>query len=327
MNISNVNQIKVLIIGLGNIGLGYDFNLDAENFILTHSQAFDKHPFFHIVGGVDLDKVKRLSFEQKFKKKSFKNTSEGIKKLSPDLVVVSTPISTICDILLEVLENKNIKYILCEKPFSFNLYKAKQVNNLAKSNKCNIFVNYMRRSDIGVKELKKRIDNKTIDTPITGHVWYSKGMYNSASHFINLFQYLFGDVLNYDVVNFKKYYDKDTDPDFKLMFNKVDIIFQSLDVNNFFYNAFELFSKNCRVRYERGGEKISIVYEEKKEILTDHVTLSSDTEYLPSDFYRVQWHVVNEISEFIKGKPACLSFAKDATNTLKVLNGLKEIKL
>ena len=40
MSVSNIHQIKVLIIGLGKIGMGYDFNLDANNFILTYAQAF-----------------------------------------------------------------------------------------------------------------------------------------------------------------------------------------------------------------------------------------------------------------------------------------------
>ena len=105
MTVSNMNQIKVLIIGLGNIGMGYDFNLDANNFILTHAQAFETHPFFNIVGGVDIDKAKRLSFEKKYKKTTYKKVSEGLEKLSPDLVVVSTPINLICDIMLKVLEN------------------------------------------------------------------------------------------------------------------------------------------------------------------------------------------------------------------------------
>ena len=195
---------------------------------------------------------------------------------------------------------------------------------MAQAKKSTIFVNYIRRSDVGVLELKKKIDNK-VHLPLHGHVWYSKGMFNSASHFINLFQFFFGDLLNYKLLNKKQYPNNDLNLDFQLNFDKAEIIFQTVDAKNFFHNTFELIAKNCRVRYDFGGAEININYKSTNKVLTNYHTLGEDNEQLESDFYNVQWHVVNEISKFMKDEKANVSFIQDAIETLKVLNGLRKL--
>ena len=46
---------NVLIIGLGQIGMGYDFDLDQDKYVYSHAAAFSQHKDFNIVGGVDID--------------------------------------------------------------------------------------------------------------------------------------------------------------------------------------------------------------------------------------------------------------------------------
>ena len=45
---------KALVIGLGAIGMEYDYYLD-NNFIYTHSKAIYYNDDFEVVGGVDVD--------------------------------------------------------------------------------------------------------------------------------------------------------------------------------------------------------------------------------------------------------------------------------
>ena len=316
-------EIKVLVVGLGNIGMGYDFDLLPNDYILSHSQAFNLHPFFKIVGGVDINQIKREMFENKFKCSAFKNIKDAFSMTSPELVVVSTPTETICKIISKILKNHDIKFILCEKPVSYNFECANKVFKEAKKKNCKIFINYPRRSDIGVQELRKKILNKDILFPITGHVWYSKGLYNSGSHFINLLQYLFGSVKKINSININKFNKKEVNPDFKLFFSGVNFTFEALDSRNFFHNEFELVSKNCRVRYERGGAKITINYVEQNKEFKINRLLSNKKHYLISDYYKMQWYVVNELSKFFKGSKCNLSFDDDALETLRVLKGIE----
>ena len=57
--------LKVLIVGLGNIGLLYDLNKRMQ---LTHASAFFKNKSFKIIGGVDKSKKILRIFKKKFKK-------------------------------------------------------------------------------------------------------------------------------------------------------------------------------------------------------------------------------------------------------------------
>ena len=47
---------RVVIVGLGNIGLLYDLNNIKKHFFASHSKTFNYHPNFKIVAGVDIIK-------------------------------------------------------------------------------------------------------------------------------------------------------------------------------------------------------------------------------------------------------------------------------
>ena len=53
-----------LIIGLGQIGMGYDYKLVNKSVIYTHAHAIEKHPKFNLIGGVDNSEEKKILFEK-----------------------------------------------------------------------------------------------------------------------------------------------------------------------------------------------------------------------------------------------------------------------
>ena len=56
---------NVLIIGLEQIGMGYDFDLDHGEYVYSHEAAFSQHKDFNIIGGVDVDiKIGKLFTEK-----------------------------------------------------------------------------------------------------------------------------------------------------------------------------------------------------------------------------------------------------------------------
>ena len=57
---------KVLIVGLGQIGLQYDLHLAQDSFTYTHSRAFSKHKDFDLIAAVDNNKKQRDEFSQKY---------------------------------------------------------------------------------------------------------------------------------------------------------------------------------------------------------------------------------------------------------------------
>ena len=57
-------KFKVLICGLGNIGMGYDFELNNTAHTFTHAKSFYNHKNFRIIGGVDIDEKNVLNLKK-----------------------------------------------------------------------------------------------------------------------------------------------------------------------------------------------------------------------------------------------------------------------
>ena len=55
-----LKKIKTLIVGLGKVGFEYDKNHIQSSHILTHSKALKKNKNYKLIGGVDIDKKKRI---------------------------------------------------------------------------------------------------------------------------------------------------------------------------------------------------------------------------------------------------------------------------
>ena len=64
-----MNKEKCLVIGLGQIGMGYDITHNDNQLVLTHCRALSMHPMFEILGAVDPSMDKRSVFEEHYGKK------------------------------------------------------------------------------------------------------------------------------------------------------------------------------------------------------------------------------------------------------------------
>ena len=317
---------KVLIIGLGKIGLGYDLEYDKNDYALTHASAFNEHKLFELVGGVDVDCERCSLFTKHYGCDAFTDLSDAIKTTHPSIIVISTPTehhySTINDVLNEI----SPVAILCEKPIAYNVEHAKEiVTNCHKSNSA-LYVNYMRRSDISAAYIHKQITDKHIKSPFKGVVWYSKGLFNSASHFVNLLEYLLGKIINIQLINKGRLWeDIDPEPDFNIKFEKGSVQFNALKAENFFHNSMELIAENGRLRYERGGELIFWDKIDANNIFSGYTTLGLDTETLNSDFLRMQWHVVDQLARSLNGHASNICTGEDALQTLQTLDKIKAL--
>ena len=125
-----------------------------------------------------------------------------LKKFKSEILIVSTNTNTHYKIIKDVLKIYLPKIIICEKPISYFLKSTKKVIDLCNERKIKLFVNYQRISNpiyLKIKSLINENKNK-FDVEIN----YSKGIYNNASHFINLILFLFGNFNKITLLNKKK---------------------------------------------------------------------------------------------------------------------------
>ena len=199
--------INTLVIGLGKVGMGYDYYSKSKQ-IKSHSKAINVNRNFRLIGGADLNILRLNKFKKKFKVASYLNCEKALNFLKPKMVVVATNIESHYEILNLVLKEKSVKYILCEKPLTDSISKTKKIINKLKKSRKILFVNYIRECDEVIKNvLKKNIELKNNNTFIK--VKYYDSFYNNCSHFITFFLKLFGHPIKIENIKLiKKNYKK-----------------------------------------------------------------------------------------------------------------------
>ena len=123
-------KIKSIVIGLGQIGMLYDYYQKSKDYILTHCNALYSNPEFELLAGVDRQKSLRSKFKKKFEKPAFKDI-KSVKLLDKiDLVVVAVPTNRHLDIMNDLLAVTKPKIIVLEKPIADNLNDAKKIHQI-----------------------------------------------------------------------------------------------------------------------------------------------------------------------------------------------------
>lgn len=321
----DINMRSVLLIGLGDIGVGYDLEMPVHKYILSHARAFSEHPKFELIAGVDTCSNHRERFTNKYGAPSFSKAEDVFLALSPDLVVVATPTDSHLKIVRDVLKFGRPKAILCEKPLAYSLTEAQQIYDLCNHNNCALYVNYFRQAEPGVNEIQKRLKTNMIKGPIKGIVWYSKGLFNSGSHFIDLLCKLMGDARQIRIIEPGRLWKGiDPEPDVEIGFERGRVLLIAADAQNFFHNSVELIASNGILRFADGGTCISWQQKDEDLHINGNIKLSSYVETIPTDFERAQFNVVEELSTAMDGHTAQISTGFQAIRTQEILESIKE---
>lgn len=319
-------MMDALVVGLGQMGMGYDVNLDSESFVLTHSRAFELHPKFRLIGGVDPDSIRRDLFENQYRCKPYSSIDDAYRDLDPDILAISNPTESHGQTLTMALDVFQPECIICEKPLSYELSEAKKMVDLCASQNCRLYVNYKRRSDPGAIEVKRLLADGSISCPVKGLAWYSKGLFNNGSHLFNLLQFWLGDVQDFKILQVGRLWNKvDPEPDFLVTFQHGDIYFLAAKEENFSHYTIELVASNGRLRYEQEGDHI--VWQR---VVTDttyegYKILSPVDELIQTEMRRYQWHVVDQIARDIDGYDANVCSGLEALQTLRWLDEIRSM--
>ncbi|MDA9133115.1 Gfo/Idh/MocA family oxidoreductase [Alphaproteobacteria bacterium] len=311
---------KALIVGLGNIGLGYDLDIPSRSFVLSHAKAMSMHPKFDLVGAVEPSSRQGEIFKEKFSAPTFQTLKEALAVVNPDVIVLATPTSNHFVTLTNILTHCSPNAILCEKPLAFSFDDARKMVDICFKQGVYLYVNYMRRSEPGVLEVKRRFDCGDIIGPIKGVAWYSKGFLHNGSHFFNILGYWLGQMLDFKLLkNGRDLMDGDAELDVHVVFEGGEVMFLAANDDNFSHNSIELIAANGRLRYENGGRRIEWSDAVVDANLKNYTFLADPTE-IPSDFNRYQWHVIEQLANTLGGKKAHLCTGEEGLQTLEAMH-------
>ncbi|MGP2658023.1 Gfo/Idh/MocA family protein [Malaciobacter sp. WC5094] len=181
-------MLNVAIIGIGNISLLFDYSKDLET-AYSHIKAIFLHKDFTLKYVVDIDDRNLPKVKTFFKDVEFYNDYlQLLDKKDIDILVIATPTNTHFKILSSFKKCNHIKKFLVEKPLFYNLKDYESLDCFFKDK---IVVNYIRRFQEPLKNLKDKIENESLKNLQKITLNYVKGLKNNGSHFIDLINYLF----------------------------------------------------------------------------------------------------------------------------------------
>jgi predicted dehydrogenase len=318
-------SFSVILAGLGQIGMGYDKALDPARFVTTHARAFSQHPEFHLVAGVDANPDLRREFEAGYECRSYPGIDSALQSHAADVVAIALPTRFHDKALEQVLAHSRPLAVLCEKPLAHDAAGAASMVRSCDERGVPLYVNYMRRSDPGVVEVKRRLDAGLIATPVKGRVWYTKGWLHNASHFFNLLEYWLGPMNAFKVLQTRQAADENlADLDVWVAFERGEITFLAAWEEAFSHFEIELFSLNGRLRY--GSETCHINWQatQANERFAGYTALAGEVEEIPTMRERYQFQVADQLALSLKGLPAHLCTGAEALKTLTNMRNVLE---
>lgn len=313
----------MLIVGLGQIGMGYDLEDDPQVRVATLARAFAEHGGFDLIGGVDSSAARRELFTAHYARPAFSSVAAALEEMAPSVVAIAVPTEAHYPVLLEVLQAPGIKAILCEKPLSYDLAEATEMVELTARAGVRLYMNYMRRCDQAVVEVKRRLQHGEIAGPIKGVCWYSKGLFNNGSHFLNLLQFWLGEVRGFEIIDRGRLWSgHDPEPDLKVCFESGEIYFHAAREENFSYHSVELVAANGRLCFERGSMSWQPAVADPDN--AGYVVLSPAAEAIESDAPRLQWFVADQMARDLAGEAASICTGAQGLSTIQILAQIRQ---
>ncbi len=272
-----------ILLGLGNVGLNYDYNL--KKVIFTHAKALFKSKKLNFLYAID----KSIQQRKKFKKKYKITTKIDIDDINLDekikLAIVSTSTNSHLQVLKKLVKFKSIKLVLIEKPCGKNFRELKSIYKICKKHNIMIYVNYNRLYDYNYKKCSYYF-SKLQD--FKGVAYYSRGLRNNCSHILSLLSTLNLRNIKIKILKYGK------NPDFKITFSKGELYFLNSSRKNISNNEIEIIDKNYKIVSKDELNKFQI-FKIKKEKLINNNFIYANLDTIKFDVIMPQINVLNKI--------------------------------
>ncbi|MEM5493310.1 Gfo/Idh/MocA family oxidoreductase [Hoeflea sp. AS16] len=244
---------SAVVIGAGNIAGGYDSPGSPQ--ILTHLHALRSDPRFVCEALYDLDTDRARQMGSLWGV-PVAETLEEVLQRPFDVAVIAVPDPHHAT-YLEQLAGHDVGLVLCEKPLTQDIDQAREIAARYKAAGRTLMVNYQRRFEQSVRRLRTDIDAGALGQPLSGAVWYSKGIRHNGSHAIDLLRFLFGEVQA--TIGRRKTFDfTEVDPSVSgtVRFSNVDIELLTGDERLFSIFEIDLLFEKGRYRYSQSGMQL-----------------------------------------------------------------------
>lgn len=236
----------------------YDFDTES---ILTYAKAFHIDPEI-IFEVYDIDPNLSRKVAERYGVRSLDELNPETCK-DYDIAAICTPTFTHYEYLSKMLV-QGPKLVICEKPVDIDCARLEMTRGLYQKSDSKVMVNFYRRFQPGIIQLKKEIADLFAEERCTNIVvTYQRGFHNNASHAIDLLEYLFGSILDLSEaqINHKAYDEFDTDPTMNVscVWNGANVQFNGLAHAEFSHFEVAIYFASKAVLLKDGSNEIEFL--------------------------------------------------------------------
>lgn len=314
----NNKTFTAAVVGLGNIGLGYDLAHDKD-YVQTHTKAYLNHKGIQLSFGVDPDSKKRKAFER-FSRCAAYSSLDDASKDFPSVDIISFCVAPEDrGQLWDTAARMRPKVVVLEKPLAKKVSEGKQVLSWAKKNKIALAVNYLRRFEPSTYVLKAALEKRRLGKTLGVDIRYNGGFFNNASHYIDLMILFFGKPKKVCHTRVKKA-GGDVHADFVMEYPSFHIQGRSIEMACP-VGEITFWCDNGKFFYQKFGQRIDIFEAQPDPVFRKFNELAM-TKTIETTMAYAMKGMADNIFQFCRDKEKLLSDGQSAMETLELCGNI-----
>lgn len=258
-----MEKIKAAVIGLGNIGLMYDFEPQRPH-PSTHVFSYENSPVYEMVCGIDEDKKKENYLKKAAPNATyFSSIDEAIASGSmEDIRVVSicTPPSSHLSILKQLTEKHIGEIIFCEKPIVSCVDEVKVLREIIqKYSHILLIPNISRRWNRGLCNVQIAIAEEKYGKLEKVNIRYTRGVNNTGSHLFDLLKMWTGGEISRVLALNETHTSAEPEQSYSFYFeqsNGITGYAEAIDDNHYYLFEIDLFCSDGKIEMRYSGDEV-----------------------------------------------------------------------
>lgn len=254
---------KAAVLGLGKIGLMYDFE-PGRSSPASHALAYHLDKDFTLVMGADPELQRGSDLREVAPEAAYyTQTGEGLYQTQPDVISICTPPHLHLSQIVEIFELvRQPRLIFCEKPLATNRAEARAVRDLCDKYPQTVLVpNISRRWSAGLRKVTEALQHGEYGRLQKIHVRYTRGIYNTGAHLFDLLHMWTGRKIK-TVQVLKKVStssDMENEPSYTFFFEQEDGVYgyaEAMDDRQYYLFEIDLYTSGGKIEMRCSGDEV-----------------------------------------------------------------------
>ena len=309
-----MKPFQALLVGLGQIGCGYDAHLpfqwnqpESSPRILSHARALACHPDFELLSGIDPSSTARERFFTLYNRPAFADLQSwkaSSPNVEPDIIIIAVAPQLQPSLVTQILSVVSPRLLLLEKPVATSLNEAHALEKVCNQQQgLSVAVNYIRRYLPAVQQWQKRLEACELGELLHGSITYGKGILSNGSHFVNLAEAWIGP-LNLDKICSTGSacfgFDREASVEFKVLDHGLaSLQMRSVGHSGLRAGEVDLWFRGGRLCWHNNGKSIHFFRRMEPLDRDAYAALAGEPEFTFTKIERYQYTVINSLANFL----------------------------